>query len=66
MPKEVKRKTLHIITATIFTIVTFVHALRIGNGWPLQLGNLQFPMLLSWIVVFITGSLAVLMWRSSK
>lgn len=66
MAKEHTGKTLHIIAATVFIIVTFIHALRIANGWPLVLGNLQLPMWLSWIAVFITGSLGVMMWRTAK
>ena len=66
MTKEVKRKSLHVIAATVFTIVTFVHALRLAYGWPLTMGTWSAPMWLSWLGVFFAGSLAVLLWQSSK
>lgn len=56
-------KTLHFVAATVFTIVCFVHTLRLSFGWPLVLGDFVAPMWLSWLAVFLTGSLAVLMWR---
>ena len=59
-------KTIHLVAATIFGIVTLVHALRIGLNYQLVLGTWQAPMLLSWLAVFITGSLAVLLWKSAN
>jgi hypothetical protein len=56
-------KTLHFVAATIFTIVTFVHSLRLAFGWPLVLGTWQAPLWLSWFAVFLAGTLAVLMWK---
>ena len=66
MAKEVKRKTVHVVAATIFGIVTFVHAIRIANGWPFTIGTIALPMWLSWIAVFVAGLLAVMLWLSSK
>lgn len=65
MAKEKQGKTVHLIAGTVFIIVTFIHALRIANGWPLVMGNLALPMWLSWIAVFITGSLGVLLWKTA-
>lgn len=56
-------KPLHFVAATIFTIVAFVHTLRLSFGWPFVLGTWAAPMWLSWLAVFLTASLAVLMWR---
>jgi hypothetical protein len=56
-------KTLHFVAATIFTIVTFVHALRLAFGWPLVIGAWVAPFWLSWVAVFLAGTLAVLMWK---
>ena len=56
-------KSLHFVAATIFTIVAFVHSLRLAFGWPLIIGSWTAPMWLSWFGVFLAGSLAVLMWR---
>jgi len=54
------------VAATVFAIVCFVHALRLAQGWPLQLGGWNAPMWLSWIAVFVTGSLAVWLWQNGK
>jgi hypothetical protein len=59
-------KNTHLVAATIFGIVTLVHALRIGFGSQLVLGNWQAPMSFSWLAIFITGSLAVLLWKSAN
>ncbi|RJQ21395.1 hypothetical protein C4580_02540 [Candidatus Woesearchaeota archaeon] len=64
MRKE--HKTLHFVAATIFTIVTFVHALRLAFGWPLVIADWQAPMWLSWLAVFLAGSLAALMWKYAQ
>ncbi|PIN74995.1 hypothetical protein COV18_04515 [Candidatus Woesearchaeota archaeon CG10_big_fil_rev_8_21_14_0_10_37_12] len=58
-------QTILLIAATIFAIVTFVHALRIAYGWPLVIGTWQAPALLSWIAIIITGTLAVLLWKQA-
>ncbi len=66
MSKEESRKTVHVVAATIFAIVTFVHALRLAYGWPVTIGTWAMPIWLSWIAVFLAGSLAVLLWQTSK
>ena len=66
MVKEAKRKSIHVIAATVFAIVVFVHALRLAYGWPFTIANWSAPMWLSRLGVFFAGSLAVLLWQSSK
>jgi len=56
-------RTIHFIAATIFTIVTFVHTIRLAFGWPLVIGNWAAPMWISWLAVFLAGTMTVLMWR---
>jgi len=56
-------KNVHFAAATIFTIVTFVHTIRLAFGWPLVIGNWAAPMWLSWLAAFLAGTMAVLMWR---
>jgi len=63
--KKESKHTVQVIAATVFAIVTVVHMFRIAQGWPLVLGTIALPMWLSWIAVFITGSLAVLLWKNS-
>lgn len=55
---------VHMVAATIFTIVAFVHSLRLAFGWPLTLGTWVAPFWVSWLAVFITASLAVLLWKN--
>jgi hypothetical protein len=59
-------KNIHLVAATIFGIVTILHALRISYGSQLILGTWQAPMWLSWLAVIITGSLAILLWKSAN
>jgi len=63
--KELKRSTVHIVAATVFAIVTFVHAMRLAMGWPMVLGTVALPMWLSWLGIFVAGSLAVWLWNTS-
>ena len=64
--KNHKHKAIHLIAATIFGIVAIVHILRLGYGIPVQIGAWQMPLWLSWIGVFVTGSLAVILWQSAN
>jgi uncharacterized integral membrane protein len=66
MSKKNNHQTIHLVAATIFGIVTLVHALRIGYNSQLVLGSWQSPLWISWLAVFITGSLAVLLWKSAN
>lgn len=65
MAKNTKHKTVHLTAATVFTIVTFVHALRLANQWPLVIGTWAAPPWLSWLAVFITGTLAAMLWKTA-
>ncbi len=60
MPED---KTLHVIAATIFGLVAIVHAIRLGTGTNVTIGSWQAPMWVSWLALFILGSLAVLIWQ---
>ncbi|MBD3303557.1 hypothetical protein GF343_00265 [Candidatus Woesearchaeota archaeon] len=64
--KNSKHKAIHFVAATIFGIVAIVHILRLGYGVPVQISTWQMPLWLSWIGVFVTGSLAVLLWQSAN
>jgi hypothetical protein len=64
--RNAKHKTIHLVAATIFGIVTFVHALRLAYRTPILIGSWELPVWLSWIGVFLAGSLAVLLWQSAN
>jgi hypothetical protein len=59
-------KTIHAVAATVFSIVTLVHVLRLSYGWPVVVGSWVAPMWLSWLAVFLAGSLAVLLWKHAR
>lgn len=61
-----QHKNIHLIAATIFGIVAIVHAIRLAYGWPLVIADWSAPMWLSWLAVFLAGSLSVLLWKSAK
>ena len=61
-----QHQAIHVVAATIFTIVTLVHVLRLSYGWPVVIGSWAAPMWLSWLAVFLAGSLAVLLWKRSR
>lgn len=64
--KNHKHKAIHLIASTIFGIVAVVHMLRLGYGIPVKIGAWTMPLWLSWIGVFLAGSLAVLLWQSAN
>jgi hypothetical protein len=64
--KNHKHKAIHLIAATIFGIVAVVHILRLGYDVPVEIGTWQVPLWLSWAGVFVTASLAVLLWQSAN
>lgn len=61
-----QHKAVHAVAATVFTIVTLVHVLRLSYGWPVVIGSWAAPLWLSWIGVFLAGSLAVLLWKHAR
>lgn len=63
---KAKHNSIHMIAATVFGLVTIVHALRLSYGWPFVIGNWTAPMWFSWLGVFIAGSLSVWLWQSMK
>ena len=66
MAKRGKHRLIHYVAATVFAIVTFVHALRLANGWPVEIGTWSFPMWLSWVGILLAGSLSVILWKTAE
>ena len=60
-----KHKILHLVASTVFAIVTLVHAIRLGYMFPLVIAGWEAPILLSWIGVFLAGTLSVLFWKTA-
>src|SRR5438477_309458 len=51
------------ITAALFLIIALLHLLRIGFGWPAEIGGLSIPMWASWLALVVTGALAYVGFR---
>jgi hypothetical protein len=51
-------KNYMMVSKTIFTIIAFVHLLRIIFGWTIVLNGWSAPIWVSWIGVFVAGYLA--------
>ncbi len=58
-------KTLHVISATIFSVATLVHLIRLVYGFPLVIGSWYAPMSASWIGLLIGLALSWLLWKSA-
>jgi len=41
------------VVSFIFLIVGIVHAMRLFNGWEVQIGDLMLPVWVSWIGVVV-------------
>ena len=51
-------RTYLLVSATVFGIVALVHAIRLFNGWPAQLGPVSIPLAASWLGVLVPGALS--------
>jgi hypothetical protein len=45
-------------SATVFAVVAIVHAVRLFNAWPAQLGPVSIPLAASWLGVAVPGALS--------
>jgi hypothetical protein len=53
-----KPKTYILITDTLLTVVTILHATRAVFHWPVQIGTWNLPMWMSIVGMLVTGTLA--------
>ncbi|MBI2475644.1 MAG: hypothetical protein HYV67_00150 [Candidatus Taylorbacteria bacterium] len=51
-------KNFSLVSGAIFLLIAILHALRIYNGWPAQIGAVEIPVSLSWVALVIAGYLA--------
>ncbi len=58
-------RTYCVVSATLFTIVASGHLMRILNAWPMVVGSIEFPMLVSWLGVIVPGTLAAWGFRTA-
>ncbi len=53
-----KQKTFDEIVVFFFSALAIVHALRLINGWPANIGGLVVPMWISWVAMPVAAFLA--------
>ena len=51
--------TYAIVTAAIFALVAILHAYRIYEEWPVQIGPHSISMTVSWIALVVSALLAI-------
>ena len=52
------QRTFSLITATLFSLIALLHALRILRGWHVTIGDIVVPIWVSWIGLAIAAYLA--------
>jgi len=55
-----------IVSGTIFSLVAVAHLLRLAFGMPVQVGEFDIPMLVSWVGLAVPAGLAVWAFRVSR
>lgn len=59
-------KPFTLLAAVIFALMALVHAYRIVTHFQIIVGSHVIPESASWLAIFITGALAVMLYRESK
>jgi hypothetical protein len=52
------QRTFSLITATLFSVIALLHAVRILRGWQVTIGGGVVPIWVSWIGLVIAAYLA--------
>lgn len=52
------QRTFSLITATLFSVIALLHAVRILHGWQVTIGGGVVPIWVSWIGLVIAAYLA--------
>jgi hypothetical protein len=60
------QRVFSLITATLFSLIALLHALRLLRGWQVTIGDLSVPLWVSWIGLAIAGYLAYQGFRLSR
>ncbi len=54
------------VASILFAIFAIGHLIRLINHIPVQVGNHQIPMGLSWVALIVAAILCVWLWRLSS
>jgi hypothetical protein len=60
------RNTYVVVSGTLFGVIAVLQAARALNQWPVNIGGFEVPVLASWVVAVVTGSLCVWAFRSGR
>ncbi|HEU5286080.1 MAG TPA: hypothetical protein VFU20_06170 [Sphingomicrobium sp.] len=60
------RKPFTLFAAAIFALMMLVHVYRLATDFQVIFGSHSVPMSVSWIAIFVTGLLAVMLYRESQ
>jgi hypothetical protein len=60
------QRTFSVITATVFSLVALLHAIRLLRGWQVTIEGVVVPMWISWIGLAIAAFLAYEGFRFSR
>lgn len=60
------RKPFTLIAAAIFALMMLVHVYRLATGFQVIFGSHVMPMAVSWIAIFVTGLLAVMLFKEAR
>ena len=60
------RKPFTLFAAVIFALMALVHIYRIVTQFQIIVGSHPVPLAASWIAIFVTGALAVMLYRESQ
>jgi hypothetical protein len=55
-----------VVSGAIFGVIAVVQTVRALSGWAVQVGGLEIPLWVSWIVAVVSGSLCVWAYRSGR
>ena len=59
-------KPFTLLAAAIFLLMALIHVYRLATGFQIIAGSHSMPMAVSWIAIFLTGALAVMLYRESQ
>ena len=60
------QRVFSLITATLFSLIGLLHALRLLRGWHVTVENIVVPFWISWMGLAIAGYLAYQGFRLSR
>lgn len=57
------KQSYYRLVSLVFTLLAIGHGIRLFYGWPAQLGEIDVPLEVSWVMLGIAGYLAIRGWQ---